>query len=860
MTLSLCMIVKDEAEHIDECLRSVEKYVDEIVIVDTGSSDDTKARCLAHGAKVFEFTAETHPDNFFRDESTGTWCLDNFGEARNFSFAKATSDFIMWLDADDIVDGAERLPTLASSMAKNGQPVALMAYDYAKDQNGNVICRLWRERIIKRGLPNAKWVNNVHEVIINLDFSNAARPGDVKIVHRRDVVASKRKNAVVNRNYKILKRLVEKTKDNIDPRTLFYLGNEARYVDVQEAIEAYDQYVQKSGWTEERAVAQVSLGELYEAIGDLHKAKKEFSVAVAETPNMPDGWFALARISYLKAMKSNYRPDWDACIEQSERGFSLGNPESILAMNPMDRLCRPHVYYNVALNAVGRIEDALASCNEGLKYNPGETHLLYNKGLYEKALDERRRAQEQEGSQRPMEIAISKDERLDAPPRDLPMEILSIWALQIWKHLRKKADYERAKAFLEALPEGIRDDSVVRQALAKTEQVLSVPMEKRPKAGLDIIVWTGPAVEWWNPNSPNVGGIGGSETACIEMCRNLVERGHSVRVYSDCPHHDGNYDGVEYYHFGKLSSAECDVFISSRQPDAIKKDVRAKAYFLWVHDIHVGAPGPAMHEMLLSYDRILALSNWHKSFLHHTYPWLPDEQVLVTRNGINPARFLGDLPKKKNHLIYPSSADRGVDILLEVLPEIRRRVPDTELHIYYGFDSWKRAAQLRGATNELLQIDNYQKAFLSTPGVVYHGRVGQQNLARAMLEAKVWAYPTWFTESSCISAMENQAAGCVPVTTRLAALAETVKHGILLDPPNTSEEYKKRFVDEVCSLLTDEERRRQYADAGRSWAMNNLSWAALAEDWETMFYEVIERMSQYRVPRYMKPKFVEVNP
>jgi glycosyltransferase involved in cell wall biosynthesis len=92
MTLSLCMIVKDEADNIDICLQSVKKYVDEIVVVDTGSSDDTKARALAHGARVYDFTPETNPDCFFRDTDSDTWCLDNFGEARNYSFSFATSD------------------------------------------------------------------------------------------------------------------------------------------------------------------------------------------------------------------------------------------------------------------------------------------------------------------------------------------------------------------------------------------------------------------------------------------------------------------------------------------------------------------------------------------------------------------------------------------------------------------------------------------------------------------------------------------------------------------------------------------------------------------------------------------------
>jgi glycosyltransferase involved in cell wall biosynthesis len=120
------------------------------------------------------------------------------------------------------------------------------------------------------------------------------------------------------------------------------------------------------------------------------------------------------------------------------------------------------------------------------------------------------------------------------------------------------------------------------------------------------------------------------------------------------------------------------------------------------------------------------------------------------------------------------------------------------------------------------------------------GRTNQDGLAKAWLEAKVWAYPTWFTETSCISAMEAQAAGAVPVTTRLAALAETVRSGTLLDLPQ-DERYRQEFVDNVVSYLTDEKRRQTQVRAGREHA-ERLSWAGLARDWSKMFDETIEQV------------------
>jgi tetratricopeptide (TPR) repeat protein len=84
------MIVKNEAKNIGDCLRSVKPAIDEIIVVDTGSTDNTREIAQGVGARVFDFT----------------WC-DDFSAARNESIRHATGDYILWLDADDRVDASE---------------------------------------------------------------------------------------------------------------------------------------------------------------------------------------------------------------------------------------------------------------------------------------------------------------------------------------------------------------------------------------------------------------------------------------------------------------------------------------------------------------------------------------------------------------------------------------------------------------------------------------------------------------------------------------------------------------------------------------------------------------------------------
>ncbi len=98
-TISLCMIVKNEQEHLPECLASVKGIVDEMIIVDTGSEDNTKHIAREAGARVVDFA----------------WC-DDFSAARNESVKHATGDWILFLDADEVVsdEDAQKIKALLS--------------------------------------------------------------------------------------------------------------------------------------------------------------------------------------------------------------------------------------------------------------------------------------------------------------------------------------------------------------------------------------------------------------------------------------------------------------------------------------------------------------------------------------------------------------------------------------------------------------------------------------------------------------------------------------------------------------------------------------------------------------------------
>jgi glycosyltransferase involved in cell wall biosynthesis len=85
------LIAKNEEANLTACLQPVADLVNEIVVVDTGSTDRTRSLAASFGARVFEFP----------------W-VDDFSAARNESLRHATGQWIFWLDADDRVDETNR--------------------------------------------------------------------------------------------------------------------------------------------------------------------------------------------------------------------------------------------------------------------------------------------------------------------------------------------------------------------------------------------------------------------------------------------------------------------------------------------------------------------------------------------------------------------------------------------------------------------------------------------------------------------------------------------------------------------------------------------------------------------------------
>ena len=247
ITISLCMIVKNEEDVLKRCLESVCDTVDEIIIVDTGSTDSTKEIAGSFTENVYDFK----------------W-VDDFAAARNFSFSKATMQYCMWLDADDVLleEDRKKLLLLKETLEPN-TAVVMLPYHTGFDENGNITFSYYRERILKNHMGFV-WQGAVHEAI---SPSGEIYYGNVAITHQ------KLHPSDPDRNLKIFEKLLSEGK-TLEPRQQFYYARELYYhARYEEAITILRSFLEEGlGWIENHIDACKLLAQCYQLSGKKSEA------------------------------------------------------------------------------------------------------------------------------------------------------------------------------------------------------------------------------------------------------------------------------------------------------------------------------------------------------------------------------------------------------------------------------------------------------------------------------------------------------------------------------------------------------------------------------------------------------------
>jgi glycosyltransferase involved in cell wall biosynthesis len=356
-----------------------------------------------------------------------------------------------------------------------------------------------------------------------------------------------------------------------------------------------------------------------------------------------------------------------------------------------------------------------------------------------------------------------------------------------------------------------------------------------------LVIYTGFAFEPWNGEIIEQKGMGGSETAAARMGEEFVALGYRVIVFCECDNTASKFKGVKYEPIGAfpdfINKHFIDVFIVSRYINVMNYPVRAAKKYLWVHDVFaMGAElgeGDLVKKYQHAFDAIFCLSNWHKEYFQYVHG-IDGHNIIVTQNGIDVKRFDQHIEKIPNRFIYSSSPDRSLDKVLRIFPKIRSRLPDATLHIFYGFENFEKSLP-HSANTEQHQLYNDILELMQQEGVVYHGRIDQKSLAAEFLKSDIWLYPTQFTETYCITALEAQLAETVCICSPVGALETTVgERGILINHDPLDSEYDNKIVATILDIQNDPDKKQQLLRTAKEWALQQ-SWQKVAGAWHELF-------------------------
>lgn len=324
----------------------------------------------------------------------------------------------------------------------------------------------------------------------------------------------------------------------------------------------------------------------------------------------------------------------------------------------------------------------------------------------------------------------------------------------------------------------------------------------------------------WDPDTIRTG-ITGSEESVIYMSKILANLGFRVFVFGDPPIgslHSLASANPRYVGRTLSLSQPLDIAVAWRWPEGgsiLKERSLGKKIYLWPHDaISQSVPS-------VGFDGVLWLSEWQRRQWVSLSPEFARFSE-VFGNGINPEQFPAVSQRVNPYsCIYGSNYALGLELLLEIWPEVKKSFARATLDIYYGWQHWgllspKTERRMRDAIKFL-------------PDVNEHGMVGHEELNRAYGEASFWTYPCIRSETFCISALRAQLSGAVPVVIDGSAFKETVRFGFKCPSPD---EYLPLLLRAMATAekISLEERKSM----GR-FILEEYTWKKVADKWYELF-------------------------
>jgi tetratricopeptide (TPR) repeat protein len=699
------MIVKaddEEAKLLDRCLSYVAPYVDDIYLTFDGKNEACKVVAEKYNASV----------------STFPWVKD-FARSRNFNFSKARTDYILWLDCDDVLRGAKKLKETIGEMEKNNVDAVALYYLYDFDKHGKCIVKHLKARIVKND-GSFEWKGAIHEDLHSKREVNQFLDEKIEVLHLPEKGhtedASKRNLVIAEETYE---------KDKEDPRNLWLLASAYWGVgDTKEAKEWYLKFVEVTGSEEEKYLAYLHISDFCDSN---EEAFTYLGKAFILRPSYPN--------TYIKIAKRLLDADKLQTARQfAEIGLQMPRPDDkIIVFNPREY---DYVPLSILLEISwrkGEYNKAYAINEEILKIYPKDKDVLNRKKMIDTQLGEILKIDEY----------ITRAEAIK--------------------------DKGQLKLFLNSLPYEISMHP--KMCLFRNTNFI-----KTESSGKDLVYYCSYTSKEWSPKSVKEGGVGGSEEAVINLTKSFAQVGYNVTVYNNCGKDAGVYEGVTYRPFWDYNVRDKqDITIFWRHPRFLDyAEPQNGRLFLDMHDV---LPAEEFtRERVEKIEKVFVKSQAHRLL----FPTIPYEKFVVVPNGIDVNLFENKVKRNPYMLLNTSSADRQLEASLSVIERLIEKSPDKPwvFEWYYGWGVYDEVHKdnpemMEWKSTQMARFDALKALGRAKGGIM----VSHTEIAKKYQEAGFFLYPTQFFEIDCISAAKAQMAGSYVVSSDFAALDETVQSG-----------------------------------------------------------------------------------
>jgi glycosyltransferase involved in cell wall biosynthesis len=285
--------------------------------------------------------------------------------------------------------------------------------------------------------------------------------------------------------------------------------------------------------------------------------------------------------------------------------------------------------------------------------------------------------------------------------------------------------------------------------------------------------------------------------------------------------YEGIYDGIEYIDYKYFSEFALkymiDYLIVSRYTANLVYYDNIKNVYLWMHDVLpiIDDNSKCVQYHKTKFKCLIGISEWQKE---NTVKILnvPAENIVVSRNAIYIDRFIGkNIEKIPYRFIYSSCPQRGLNYLIDILPRIKEKYPETTLYVFI---------------NKRLADNNTLKTMEDLDYVYINERIPQDQLAIEFLKSDIWLYPTNFPEAYCITALEAMASKCLVATVNHCGLGNVVQgKGVICNTPIT--ENLDDLVEKLFFVLERPALKTHFIDTAYNWAVEQ-TYEKLAKEWK----------------------------